>query len=140
MWPFLPEKLSQRELGRVGERRAAWYYRLRGWRVVARNVRTRRGELDLVVRRGRTVAFVEVKTRQTLVAGEGWASVTPEKEAKLYELATEFMARQKLDGCQVRFDVVSILRQGQRLVLTHFADAFQVRSDETRPWKVKRRA
>jgi putative endonuclease len=139
MWPFLPQKLSQRELGRLGEWRAAWYYRLRGWRVVARNVRTRRGELDLVVRRGRTLAFVEVKTRQTLTAGEGWAAVTPEKEARLYELATEFMARQKLRGFTTRFDVISILRTGHRLQVTRFADAFQVRSDERYPWQLKRR-
>jgi len=44
---------------------AAWYLRLKGWRILARRVKTPRGEIDLVARRGRTVAFVEVKWRRT---------------------------------------------------------------------------
>jgi putative endonuclease len=51
--------------GRRGEGFAALWRRLRGWRIVARRVKTPRGEIDLIVRRGRTVAFVEVKWRKT---------------------------------------------------------------------------
>lgn len=49
--------------GRRGEALAAWYLRLKGWRIVARRVKTPRGEVDLVARKGRAVAFVEVKWR-----------------------------------------------------------------------------
>jgi putative endonuclease len=51
--------------GRKGERLAALWLRLHGWRVLARRVKTSRGEIDLVARRGRTVLFVEVKWRAT---------------------------------------------------------------------------
>ena len=51
--------------GRRGEGLAALYLRLKGWRIVARRLKTPRGEIDLVARRGRTVAFVEVKWRTT---------------------------------------------------------------------------
>lgn len=51
--------------GRRGETLAAWYLRLKGWRIVARRVKTPRGEVDLVARRGRMIAFVEVKWRAT---------------------------------------------------------------------------
>jgi putative endonuclease len=51
--------------GRRGEWLAAWFLRLKGWRIVAQRVKTPRGEIDLVARRGRMVAFVEVKWRAT---------------------------------------------------------------------------
>jgi putative endonuclease len=49
--------------GRRGEALASWYLRLKGWRIVAQRVKTPRGEIDLIARRGRVVAFVEVKWR-----------------------------------------------------------------------------
>lgn len=49
--------------GAWGERRAAWWLRLHGWRILARRVKLRSGEIDLIARRGRTTAFIEVKTR-----------------------------------------------------------------------------
>ena len=51
--------------GAWGERRAAWWLRLHGWRIIARRVKLRSGEIDLIARRGRTTAFVEVKARRT---------------------------------------------------------------------------
>ena len=50
--------------GRRGEALAAWYLRFKGWRIVAQRVKTPRGEIDLIARRGKTVAFVEVKWRE----------------------------------------------------------------------------
>lgn len=50
--------------GRRGETLAAWYLRLKGWRILARRVKTPRGEIDLIARRGDTVAFIEVKWRE----------------------------------------------------------------------------
>ena len=51
--------------GRRGEVLAAWYLRLTGWRILARRLKTPRGEIDLVARRGRTLVFVEVKWRNS---------------------------------------------------------------------------
>ena len=51
--------------GRRGEGWAGWWLRLQGWRIVARRAKTPRGEIDLIARRGRTVAFIEVKWRAT---------------------------------------------------------------------------
>lgn len=51
--------------GRGAETLACWYLRLRGWRILARRARVPGGEVDIVARRGRTLAFVEVKARST---------------------------------------------------------------------------
>jgi putative endonuclease len=49
--------------GRRGEAIAAWFLRLQGWRIVGERIKTPRGEVDLIARRGKTVAFIEVKAR-----------------------------------------------------------------------------
>ncbi len=54
--------------GRWGERRAAWWLRLHGWRILDQRVKLRVGEIDLIARRGRTTAFIEVKARATAAA------------------------------------------------------------------------
>lgn len=54
--------------GRGAETLACWYLRLHGWRILARRARVRGGEVDIVARRGRTLAFVEVKARATEAA------------------------------------------------------------------------
>jgi putative endonuclease len=59
---------AEREaFGRWGERRAAWWLRLHGWRILATRVKVGAGEIDLIARRGRITAFVEVKTRAKAV-------------------------------------------------------------------------
>ena len=122
------------ELGAIGERRAAWYFRLRGYRIVGRNVRLHRGELDLIVRRGKTLVFVEVKTRQSLSAGQGYDAVDRRKQLRLISLVDEYL-RQIREPIDVRYDVVSIFWDGRRFRLTHFRDAFRPRSDARYPWK-----
>jgi len=125
--------MTPRELGSRGERRAAWFYRLRGYRVVGRNVRLRSGEIDLVVRRGRTVVIAEVKTRQSLVAGEGFEAVDARKRERLVRLATEYVSGER--GARIRYDILSLFWNGRRFVVTHFADAFRPIADPHSPWR-----
>jgi putative endonuclease len=125
--------IATADLGRAGERRAAWFYRLRGYRIAGRNVRLRAGEIDLVARRGRTIAIVEVKTRQSLAAGEGYEAVDRKKRERLVSLATEYTARER--NVQVRYDVLSLFWNGRRFIVSHYPDAFRPVSDEREPWK-----
>ena len=59
-------RLAAEQRVRRGETIAAWFLRLKGWRVVAMRVKTPRGEVDLIARRGKTIAFVEVKARNNV--------------------------------------------------------------------------
>jgi len=126
--------MAARELGRAGERRAAWFYRLRGYRIVAMNVRLASGEIDIVARRGTTLVVAEVKTRQSLSAGEGHAAVDRYKRARLVRLGEQYLAATKT-RLSLRYDVLSLFWNGRRFVISHFADAFRPMSDPRQPWR-----
>ena len=100
---------ARRAFGQAGEDRAAAWYRARGYEVLARNWRCRDGELDLVVGRGRTLVFVEVKARRTDRFGTPAEAVTPAKQRRLRTLARRYLDAADLRPKSLRFDVVSIL-------------------------------
>ena len=125
-------KLSPRDLGKKGERRAAWFYRLRGYRILERNARLPAGEIDLVVKRGATIVIAEVKTRQTKIAGEGHEAVNRAKRERMIKLGDQWAARHP--DAQLRYDILSIYWTGWRFIVTHFPDAFRPVSDAHRPW------
>lgn len=90
--------------GRKGERLAALWLRLQGWRIVAQRVKTPRGELDLVARRGGQVAFVEVKWRGS---GEGLETAIDAYRLRRVAAAAEAVAhRYTRPGDSVRIDVL----------------------------------
>jgi putative endonuclease len=99
----------RRTLGADGEARAAEWYQARGYHVVARNWRCRDGELDLVVRKGSELVFVEVKTRTTDRFGVPAEAVTPLKQRRLRGLAARFLRETGTGADTLRFDVVAIL-------------------------------
>lgn len=81
------------ELGRRGEDLAVAWAETRGWRVLARNWRGERGELDIVALDGECVVVLEVKTRRTTALGGPVAAVTPQKVQRLRQLTGEWLAR-----------------------------------------------
>jgi putative endonuclease len=94
--------------GRMGEALCAWQLRLAGYRIIGRDVRTPVGEIDLVARRGRTLAFVEVKAR----SGDGIVdALTPRQRRRIVRAAEAFLAtRPKLAVLDVRFDLMLVGR------------------------------
>jgi putative endonuclease len=87
---------------------AAWY-RDRGYTVLARNWRTRLGELDLVVAHGRSLVFCEVKARTTDAFGTPAEAVNREKRARIRRLAAQWIASEAvLRPREIRFDVVAV--------------------------------
>lgn len=92
--------------GRWGERRAAWWLRLQGWRILDQRIRQRVGEIDLIARRGRTTAFIEVKTRAT-----GAALDLAIDEYRLRRVAAAVNAvshRYARAGDDIRIDIILI--------------------------------
>ena len=98
--------------GAAGEAAAAAWYEAHGYQVLERNWRRREGELDLIVRSGRTVVFCEVKTRTSDRFGTGAEAVTEPKQRRIRRLAARWFAeltpasgRRSLTA---RFDVVTV--------------------------------
>lgn len=100
----MSERLKAERRGRQGETVAAWYLRLTGWRVLDRRVKTRRGEVDLVVRRGTTLCFVEVKWRRT--AKELDTAIDAYRLRRVAEAAEALVSRYAKAGDDVRIDVI----------------------------------
>ncbi|HTK58899.1 MAG TPA: YraN family protein [Sphingomicrobium sp.] len=93
--------------GRKAETVAAWWLRLRGWRILAQRARVPGGEVDLIARRGRTLAFVEVKQRSTVDAA-AWA--LDEYRLRRVVVAAERLApRYARDGDDIRIDALFIV-------------------------------
>jgi putative endonuclease len=99
----------RRVLGTDGEDQAAAWYVANGYTVVCRNWRCREGELDLVVRRGRELVFVEVKARTTDRFGIPAEAVTVAKQRRLRGLAARYLSDTGTRAGTLRFDVVAIL-------------------------------
>lgn len=99
---------STRPLAQAGEAIAARFLEARGLRIVARNLRSRLGELDIVARDGAVLVFVEVKTRLGTRGDPPQAAVGGRKQARLARLALDYLAREWLRELACRFDVVAV--------------------------------
>jgi putative endonuclease len=100
---------GNRAYGAFGEDKAARWYEAQGYEVLARNWRCREGELDLVVRRGRTVVFCEVKARASAAYGAPAEAITPAKQRRLRQLAVLWLRASGVHAPELRFDVACVL-------------------------------
>jgi putative endonuclease len=114
-------------LGRRGETLAVRVLEARGWRILARNYKAGRREIDVVACRDGLLAFVEVKTR----AGEGYgppeAAVTLLKRREIEAVALDYLTRHVREDVDVRFDVVSVwlTARGRAVRVRHIEDAWR---------------
>jgi putative endonuclease len=95
--------------GAAAEKRAVRWYRLRGWRILGENVWAGGNELDLIVRRGRSLRFVEVKEKKGARFGDPLEMLTAEKQRRLRRAAATWLgARPELGRLAVGFDVIAV--------------------------------
>lgn len=124
-----PRKL----LGQEGESAAEQYLRHKGYRIVARNLCSSVGELDLVAEDGQALVFVEVKARRTDAFGGAIHAVHQRKQEKLIQLAAQYLARHHILNRPCRFDVVLLHSAGAVAPqIEHIQNAFEVSGDDLR--------
>lgn len=124
--------LTRQLLGKKAEAAAERFLREKGYRILDRNVRVGRGELDIVARMGETLIFVEVKARRTDHYGGVAHAVTARKERQLIQLAARYLARHHLERQPCRFDVLLYDAGAPAPVLEHIENAFEVAGGDQR--------
>lgn len=95
-----------------------------GYELVERNYRTRYGEVDLILRDGCCLIFVEVKLRRGLAFGDPAEAVTPRKQEAIRSIAEQYIAERDPAFEEARFDVFGILESGVEPEINHIRDAF----------------
>lgn len=100
---------AQKPLGKRGEDVAAKHLKRAGYRILERNVKLGKFEIDIIAREGDTIAFVEVKTRRSNSFLEPEANVTPTKQQHIRRAATIYISRQNDPTMYYRYDIVSVV-------------------------------
>ena len=115
-----PTRTGRQRLGDAGEEAAARFLVAQGFTIVARNHRTRRGEVDLIAEKGELLVFAEVRTRATEAFGTPEQTVDARKQARVVAAARDFLARWRGPERAIRFDVIAVVGQALR----HLPGAF----------------
>lgn len=115
---------NRRARGTLGEDTAVDYLEKKGYRILQRNFRFERGEIDIVAEDGGVLVFVEVKARRTKTYGEPEDAVTVSKRKQIRKVAEGYLFKNDIDGRECRFDVVAIVIEGDRTIVRHCENAF----------------
>lgn len=112
-------------LGALGEEAALAHLIREGYRLLERNYRCRLGEVDIIAEDGETIAFIEVKTRSSLLFGVPQEAVNSRKQSKIRKIAQYFLLSHGLEGRTVRFDVITALySRTDGFVIEHLKGVF----------------
>ena len=103
---------TERKTGNMGERRTALYLLLRGYRILERNYTFGHKEVDIIASRGRTIAFVEVKTRRDASVAPH-TSVTAHKRYNIVTAAKGYCSQHDTSGKVIRFDIAEVDAKGR---------------------------
>jgi len=117
---------ARQAFGELGERIAERWLMRQGWRVLQRRFRAGHRDIDLVVEREGTIAFVEVKARRGAQFGDPVEAVNWNKQKQLVRSASVWIDRHGRPEESYRFDVVGVLVQGDRVRVRHVANAFSL--------------
>ena len=114
----------KKELGNRGEEIAARYLKQQGYRILARNYRSRYGEVDIICTLEQIVVFVEVKTRASTSFGSPEESITRNKIQHIRKVALIYLNSYPYPFKEIRFDVIGILMEENEPHINHLVAAF----------------
>jgi putative endonuclease len=112
-------------LGQQGEELAATYLLKNDYKIIERNWRFQKAEVDIIAQKENILAIIEVKTRTSSDYGNPQDFVNPKKIKLIVNAINEYVITNNLD-VSVRFDIIGILQQGNETKLEHLEDAFYI--------------
>ena len=119
------EKIHPYELGITGEKIAHRFLSNKNYKIIEKGFRLYRGEIDIVAYDGRTLVFVEVKTRRSHTAGFPEDAVTLNKQKQIKKIALGYCALKNQLEVESRFDVISVyFDKKDGFSISHIEDAF----------------
>jgi putative endonuclease len=123
---WFAERFRTKPLGQRGEDAAATFLKRKGYAILARHLDSPLGELDIVAVDGRTIVFVEVKTRSSSAAGHPSEAIDERKQQRMTRAALAYLKAQRLLEYSARFDVVAITwpEDARRPSIEHYENAF----------------
>jgi putative endonuclease len=111
-------------LGKSGEELALRFLREQGYEIIRQNYRTPKGEIDLIARSDTTLIFIEVKTRRSKKFGSPEEAVDRTKQNRIRSIAKYFVSQYQLFEHDCRFDIVSVIHEGNSIRIKHIQNAF----------------
>jgi putative endonuclease len=111
------------DLGKRGEEIAIDYLLKSGFRIIERNYRFRKAEIDIIAQKDGLLIAVEVKTRSTAFFGDPYEFIKPAQQKLINSTIDNYVVSKNLD-VYVRFDVISIVIENHKISLEHLEDAF----------------
>lgn len=114
----------RQRVGQAGEEMAAGYLRRKGYVIRARNYRVRSGEIDIIAQKDELLVFVEVKTARSDEFGAPAAWVDERKQRRIGRAAEIYLARNRIDDLDCRFDVIAVDLAMRPPRIEHLEDAF----------------
>ena len=112
--------------GKLGENLAADFLLSEGYKIIARNFRTKLGEIDIIARDKGVICFIEVKSRSSLKFGLPQEAISKLKQRQITKVALKFLKENKLLNDFARFDVVTILSIGGKPKIDLIKNAFEL--------------
>ena len=112
------------KLGRIGEEKAVKYLEKMNYKILKRNYRNRKGEIDIIAYYNKTIVIIEVKARKNNNYGYPIDAVNSVKVNKIKECTKYFLYKQKINFLEIRFDIIEVYQINKHYVVNHIKDAF----------------
>lgn len=116
--------MNNRELGQYGENIACKYLESKNYKILERNFSCKQGEIDIIAKDKNEIVFVEVKTRRSMKYGRPSEAVNKLKQKHILEVSKYYLYKNYLMSTALRFDVIEVYLEKQKVFINHIKKAF----------------